>query len=209
MQETSGEVSKLREEFNRDVTALEAKLESRITQVESAALNVIKEGDAAAEARIDQVFTELRVFVRETLAQITELILPVLTMAEKISGAVDTGQDHFAKAMEKVLELIEQVSAILTEVQGTIREFRGKDPKTGEDTGGGTEGLIAGILGLLMAGYTQWRRVRDHKDGGARAQTTKAQVSALIKSGELDDELRGRLVQLGMISTKPNGGETP
>jgi len=211
--ETSTEVSKLREEFNEDVTALEAKLEERITQVEAAALTVIKEGDKAAEARIDQVFTELRVFVQETLAQITALILPILNMSESISGAVEKGQEHFATVVKEVLKLIAKVEEILTEVQGTIREFTGKNPETGESNGEGLAGLIAGILGTLMAGYTQWRRAQDHKQKGYNqtpeqlAAQTRTCISTAIKSGEFDDEIRGRLVKLGMISTKPNGGE--
>ncbi len=221
LKDTSTEVSKLREEFNQDITALESKLEERITQVETAALKVIAEGDAAAEARIDQLFTELRLFVKETLAQIKDLIGPVLSMAENISKAVEKGQEHFATVVEKVLELVEKVAKVidtvqasLVEIQGTVRKFTGRDPKTGEETGTNPLGPILGALGTLLAGYTQFRRVQDHKQDGARwkpdalSEKTKADVSKMIKDGEFDDEIRGRLVKLGMVAVRPNGGES-
>jgi len=207
---TGEEVDELREAFKKDLDDLDDKVEKRMAQIEAASLKVIAEGDEAVEARINQLFAELRLFVKETLASVRELILPVLGLTEKLSALAGDGQEHFATVVAKILEVIEKVSAILTEVQASVRKMTGRDPVTGDDSGGeGLAGLIAGVLATLLAGYTQWKRVSDHKEGGARAQTTKAQVSALMKSGELDDEIRGRLVALGMISTKPNGGEAP
>jgi len=200
LHETSDEITKLREEFRRDLEGLDQRLEARIGQVQASASSLISETDRAAQARIDQLFTEMRLFVKETLAQVRDLIEPVLTLASTLNTAVGENNAKVQQLIAKILEIVDVVKTTFVEVQGTIRELTGKNPETGEDNPEGLAGLIAGILGTLMAAYTQWRRVSDHKRDGDRWK--ESEINDLV-----DKRVVERLLALGIISAKPAGGE--
>ena len=213
--ETSKEVSELREEFKADLLLFEGRVEERIEQMRSSALEVVAETDKATQARIDQVFTELRLFMKETLAEIRLLIEPVLGLAITLQEAVGKGNEHIAKISEKIIELIEQIQEVFKEVKAVLHQVQGENEQGEKVEVPMTEiiiGLLAAFTALITAVVTRLQRSSERKRPGERwmeeeiEKLVTMRVAEILKEGVLDDEIMGVLTRADLVKTEPNGG---
>lgn len=195
LQETSAEVNKLREDLKKDLAELDRRSQERIEQIRTSAIQLIEAGDKAAQTRIDQVFTELRTFMADTLERITRLIQPVLVMADKVAGLADQGNKAVQDILARLLGIFDSVKSTIEEVKKAIQQVRGINPQTGEQTTGG----ILGILSMILTGaIALWRKLDQGKNGDRwkpeelKAKTV-ADVETEIKNGTFDDEIAGRI----------------
>lgn len=194
LQDTTAEVDKLREDLKRDLAELDRRSQERIEQIRSSSLELIRAGDQAAQARIDQVFTELRQFMADTLERITRLIQPVLTMADKISGVAETSNRAVQEILVRLTGILDEVKNTIGEVRKAIQQVRGVNPETGETTGGILGWLSMALTGLLAA----WRKFDSSKNGDRWKRdeledNTRTDVEKHLKAGTFDDEIAGRI----------------
>lgn len=213
---TSEEVSKLREEVKKDLDDLEQQIEERIDQLKTASLEVIAAGDKAAEERIDQVFEEMRTFVKEVIAELRNLILPVMDLAASLNTSVQGGNEAIEKITQQIIALIEQVQGVFKEVKDILHQVQGE--KSDGTPGGNTEGLLGlifGTIGTVAAGYFGWKRSADKKADGDRwkpeelRELVKTSTEDYIKMGVFDDEMLGLLARKGFVQVNAVQGRIP
>lgn len=204
---TADEIDDLRRRFRTDLDALDEKIRARVDQVQEAAYKLVQAGDAAVQARIDQVFAELRRFSADSLSSVRELIGPILDMAKSIGKTADASSEAIERISLKIASIIEKFESILTEVKNLALKLQGKDEqgnKTGTDWG-----AILGTIGTAMAGLLAWIRSREKAKEGDRwkpeelTEHTRSTVSTLLKSGEFDDEVAGLLTRIQQRGAPP------
>jgi uncharacterized protein YoxC len=207
-EDVSGDVKAVQERLDRQLTALDEKVDRRIEQVRTSAAELIRQGDAAVQARIDQVFTELRLFVKDTLQEIRALILPILDLATKLGSSVQTVNESIVKVTTSVTGLIDRVtestSKLEARVDSLILSFQGKD-ENGKPIGFDYAAIFGAIFALVKSFYTDKKRADEKKAEGERWKLEEIQdeVMLLISSGKLDEVIRARLAVL-KSSTEPN-----
>lgn len=204
--EVDAKIEKLQKSFQESLADLDRRSEERIEQIRSSAQDLVRQGDAAVQARIDQLFAELRRFSTETLSEIRLLIEPILEMAKQVGAAVENGEEHVAALLLKITPVLDSVKLTVDEVRKGILELRGRDPDTGEPDGVWYE---RGAIGLLFSLFVLWRKL-DASRNGERwkpeelKEKTRSDVEQLLKSGEYDDEIRARLVTMGVLRMQPS-----
>lgn len=194
LKDTSAEVEKLRTDLKRDLEDLDRRSQERIEQIRSGSLELIKAGDAAVQARIDQLFTDLRLFMAETLTQVAKLIEPVLKMADKIGNVADSGNQAVREVLTRLIAILDAVKDTVTDVRKTIQQIRGVNPETGETTG------IAGWISMILTAIILAMRKLDSLRNGERWKAdeledkTRTDVEKHLKAGTFDDEIAGRIL---------------
>jgi len=199
---TGAEVDRLREELKKDLATLDSQVQERLDQIRTSALELSKDVDERVQARIDQVFVELHKFMTETLDRITKLIQPVLEMSSKIGAAVENGDKHLATIISSVTPVLTEVKETVSEMRKAILRVQGRNTETGEKDEEHTW-WNTGLIGAAIAAFIAWRR-NDRTRNGERwkpeeiREQVRTGVTDLLKSGEYDDEIAGR-IQTGIL----------
>lgn len=202
LKNTGAEVDRLREETKKDLLELDRQIQARLDQIRTSALDLVQKTDASVQQRIDQLFTELHRFTTDTLDRIQKLIQPILDMATKIGTAVENGDRHIAEIVAKITPILDSVKGATDAARGALDEARLAIMKVQGKNADGTPAenpwWTRGIMGAMAAAFAAWR-ASDKKKNGERWKreellaTTKQDVGDLLKSGEYDDEIAGRI----------------
>jgi hypothetical protein len=195
---TGAEVDRLREEFKKDLDALDRQMEDRLEQIRASASALIAQGDKAAQDRIDQVFRELRDFSTETLKQVKEMMEPINKMATSIAGTSDAATKAIEKIVLRVEMLIDKVNGLLMQITEFVMKLQGKNP---DGSKGSTDwavvvstivGIISGAMALLSKKNSDQAKEQSTKIEEAR-KTERSQQGERWKPEEIDQKIEERL----------------
>jgi hypothetical protein len=194
----SADVLKIQDDLNKKIADINLQVEARIAQAEKSAQSLITQGDAALQARIDQVFSEMRLFIKETLADIKNLISPILQFATQATASIANINQAINTVVLAIEKLLSQVTATITEVKEFAMKINGKQPD-GTKTPIDYSGLLLGLVALAKSVLTDKKRADEKKVEGDRwkqseiGDETHRKVLELLATGALDEPLRARM----------------
>lgn len=215
IEEAKRAAQEVRVDVKSDIDDLEKKLGERLEEIDKRAAERIDQAftkanefvattDRTVGERIDRLLSEVRLLVREVIAEIKSMIAPILVLAEKLGNTVESGQRAILATISaidgistKTQNLIVSVDKTIVEVQASIHALRtGKNPDGTDATGlfGIIGGVLAGALGWLKARGVEKQRAEEKTKEGERWKPEELilEVKRAILNGDLDKELQAR-----------------
>jgi F0F1-type ATP synthase membrane subunit b/b' len=204
--EVAQDISDVQDRLLKQIEDADRRMEERINQIRQSFSETIAQSDRAVQARIDQIFLELRSFIKETLQQIKELIQPILTLATKLGDSLEHVNKVVDTVSERTTALINAVTDVIKEGKILLLKFQGKEEQGNKQPmdWAAILGVLAGLGAALKSFLTDRARSKEKAEEGLRwkPEEIDERVILAISQGKLDQAIKERIA---LLKEPPSG----